>query len=123
METPVILLDKQGKLKTALEQTESNFPFPGYQWIEDRFWIWIHYALAKIGRGEYTEACDFLGFLRMIVPGPLLHIKNGNLPRGVRKVESQLPPHDLERLKATLPPYSRASLPESLQAATALTKR
>ena len=115
IETPVILLDKEGELKKALEQTEPKFPYPDYQWIEDRFWIWVHYALLKIGRGEYVEAYDFFGFLRMVVLGPLLHIKNGNLPRGVRKVETQLSAKDFEQLQATLPSYSRASLFESLQ--------
>lgn len=115
IETPVILLDKTGQLKSILEQTEPKFPYPDYQWIEDRFWIWVHYALLKIGRGEYVEAFDFFGFLRMVVFGPLLHIKNGNLPRGVRKVETQLSVQDFEKLKETLPVYSRATLLDSLQ--------
>lgn len=115
IETPVILIDKTGQLKSILEQTEPKFPYPDYQWIEDRFWIWVHYALLKIGRGEYMEAFDFFGFLRMVVFGPLLHIKNGNLPRGVRKVETQLSVQDFEQLKETLPVYSRAALLGSLQ--------
>lgn len=115
IETPVILLDKGGQLKSILEQTEPRFPYPDYQWIEDRFWIWVHYALLKIGRGEYVEAFDFFGFLRMVVLGPLLHIKNGNLPRAVRKVETQLSSNDFAQLRATLPTYSKASLLDSLQ--------
>lgn len=115
IETPVILLDKEGQLNSILQQTEPRFPYPDYQWIEDRFWIWVHYALLKIGRGEYVEAFDFFGFLRMVVFGPLLHIKNNNLPRGVRKVETQLPKDDFERLHATLPAYSKAALLNSLQ--------
>lgn len=115
IETPVILLDKEGQLKSILEQTESKFPYPDYQWIEDRFWIWVHYALLKIGRGEYVEAFDFFGFLRMVVFGPLLHIKNENLPRGVRKVETQLASEDFEQLHKTLPTYSRTALLDSLQ--------
>jgi len=115
IETPVILLDKAGQLKSILEQTEPKFPYPDYQWIEDRFWIWVHYALLKIGRGEYVEAFDFFSFLRMVVFGPLLHIKNENLPRGVRKVETQLSTKDFEQLKSTLPTYSKAALLLSLQ--------
>jgi hypothetical protein len=90
VETPFILLDKNGLLQQAIQDSEAQFPYPDYQWIEDRFWTWVHYALLKIGRGEYLEALDFLGFLRMVVLGSLLHIKNGNLPRGVRKVEMEL---------------------------------
>jgi predicted nucleotidyltransferase len=122
VETPVILLDKGGQLKNILEQTESKFPYPDYQWIEDRFWIWVHYALLKIGRGEYVEAFDFFSFLRMVVFGPLLHIKNENLPRGVRKVETQLATQDFEQLHKTLPTYSRTALLDSLQHSVSLYK-
>ncbi|WP_286862331.1 MULTISPECIES: hypothetical protein [Sphingobacterium] len=73
-----------------IDTTKAQFPVPDFQWIEDRFWTWMHYGLTKIGRGEYMEALDFMAYLRMAVFGPLLHIKNNNLPRGVRKVETTL---------------------------------
>jgi len=120
VETPVILLDKEDQLKTALANSAHAFPYPDYQWIEDRFWTWIHYALLKIGRGEYLEAFDFFGFLRMIVLGPLLHIKNSNLPRGVRKVETALHQADLQHLLGTLPAYDAPALLKSLRNAVAL---
>ncbi|MBC3542050.1 nucleotidyltransferase domain-containing protein [Rufibacter sediminis] len=120
VETPILLLDTDGQLQDALNNSTAKYPYPDYQWIEDRFWIWVHYALVKIGRGEYLEAFDFLGFLRMVVFGPLLHIKNGNLPRGVRKVERELNPEDLAQLKQTIPVYERQALLDSLQHAVAL---
>ncbi len=76
--------------------------------------------MLKIGRGEYLEAFDFSGFLRMVVFGPLLHIKNNNLPRGVRKVETELSDDDLDRLKQTIPDYNRQSLLDSLRNAVSL---
>lgn len=115
VETPHILLDKNDQLKQVFEESEAHFPYPDYQWIEDRFWIWVHYVLLKIGRGEYMEAVDFFGFMRMTVFGPLLHIKNGNQPRGVRKVETELEAVDFENLKSTLPEYSRESTLEALK--------
>ncbi|MBC6994659.1 aminoglycoside 6-adenylyltransferase [Neolewinella lacunae] len=114
VETPVLLLDKEGQLANTLQSSQARFPYPSYQWIEDRFWTWIHYALTKIGRGEYVEAVDFFAFLRMLVLGPLLHIKNGNLPRGVRKVEKEVAPEDLAQLKLTIPTCERKSLLDSL---------
>lgn len=120
IETPMLLLDKQGLLQNAINHSEAKFPYPDYQWIEDRFWTWIHYALLKIGRGEYFEAYDFMGFLRMVVFGPLLQIKNGQLPRGVRKVETDLSPEDLAKLKSTIPTYDKQSLIESLRFAVLL---
>lgn len=120
VETPVVLLDKDGQLQAVIAKTTASFPRPEYQWIEDRFWTWTHYALLKIGRGEYLEALDFFGFLRMVVLGPLLHIKNENLPRGVRKVETELGEDDLRDLKRTIPAYDRQSLLDSLRSTVSL---
>jgi predicted nucleotidyltransferase len=122
IETPTILLDKDSRLQQALENSTPKFPYPDYQWIEDRFWTWIHYALLKIGRGEYLEAYDFFGFLRMVVFGPLLHIKNENQPRGVRKVETALQAHDLKRLLETIPSFDATGLLRSLRSSIKLYK-
>lgn len=120
IETPTLLIDKDGQLEKAIVNSQAKFPYPDYQWIEDRFWTWIHYALLKIGRGEYLEAYDFMGFLRMVVFGPLLHIKNNQLPRGVRKVETNLESEDLAKLKLTIPTYGKQSLLDSLRNAVSL---
>ncbi len=122
VETPTILLDKGNQLKSVIDNTTSIFPYPDYQWVEDRFWIWIHYALLKIGRGEYLETFDFLGSVRTIILGPLLHIKNGNLPRGVRKVETQLESNDFDKLKGTIPEYNKQSLLNCLRNSVSLYK-
>ena len=123
VETPIILLDKTGQLQSAIDNSKAKFPYPDYQWIEDRFWTWVHYALLKIGRGEYFEAYDFFSFLRMTVIGPMLHIKNGNLPRGVRKVETELKPQDLEDLKSTIPKYDRKWLLDALRNSVSLYRK
>jgi hypothetical protein len=115
VEDPVILFDRDNQLQNVLDNTLADFPKPGHQWIEDRFWTWVHYALLKIGRGEYLEALDFLAFLRTTVFGPLLHIKNQKLPRGVRKVETGLPQEDLEKLLHTVPTYNRGAILYSLR--------
>jgi hypothetical protein len=39
-----------------------------------------------------------------------LHLRNGNLPRGVRKVETQIQPGDLDQLKLTLATHDKPSL-------------
>lgn len=123
IETPMLLIDKDQQLESAINNSQAKFPYPDYQWIEDRFWTWTHYALLKIGRGEYFEAYDFMGFLRMVVLGPLLHIKNNNLPRGVRKVETAIESEDLLKLKRTIPTYQKQSLLDSLRNAVLLYKQ
>jgi hypothetical protein len=110
VENPVLLFDRNGSLQQIIDSTSYQFPHPDHQWIEDRFWTWVHYALLKIGRGEYMEAHDFLAFLRMVVFGPLLHIKNNNLPRGVRKVETTIAAEDFNQLQQTLAVNNKTSL-------------
>jgi predicted nucleotidyltransferase len=114
VEDPVILLDTDDLLLSSIESTVSEFPRPDFQWIEDRFWTWVHYCLTKIGRGEYFEALDFLASLRGIVFGPLLHLKNNNEPRGLRRVESKLSPDDFAMLEQTLGSNSKESLMKAL---------
>lgn len=116
VEDPVILYDANQHLKNILSQTEAKYPFPDYQWIEDRFWVWIHYAATKIGRGELFEVLDFLSAIRIMVLGPLLHIKNGNLPRGVRKLEMNVAPDDLHKLIQTAAAYEQNSIIKALEA-------
>ncbi len=120
VEDPVIVYDPKKQLEKVLAGSEARFPPPDHQWIEDRFWTWVHYACLKTGRGELMEAVDFLAYLRMIVLGPLLLQKNGYLPRGVRKVETLLPAADLDRLKATIAAHDRESVIEALETAAAL---
>jgi hypothetical protein len=110
VEDPVILWDTDGKLQQVLDRTEGKFPYPDFQLMEDRFWVWTHYVLGKIARGEYLEAFDSLSIFRMMIFGPLLHIKNGNLPKGVRKVETLLADNDLMGLQSTIATYDRQSL-------------
>ena len=123
VETPVLLLDRDDQLKKALAESTSKFPTPDFQWIEDRFWVWVHYGAVKIMRGEYFEAYDFFAALRMMVLGPLLHMKNGQLPRGVRKAETSFTRNDLNDLKLTLPNYNKQSLIGCLKNSVALYRK
>lgn len=114
VEDPVILFERDNRLSTLIKNTKAKWPEPDLQWIEDRFWTWVHYACLKIGRGELMEACDFLAFLRQTVLSPLLQIKNNRRARGVRKVEKELSPADLENLKITFAEYKRKSIIKAL---------
>ncbi len=123
VEDPVILHDTNDRLKKIIQQAPFKFPYPDYQWIEDRIWIWVHYALLKIGRGEFMEALDFFGFMRMQVLGPLAQIKNGNLPRGVRKAETLLSSAEVGALTRTIPAYNRQSLLSALEECVAFYRK
>jgi predicted nucleotidyltransferase len=102
VENPVVFFERNNVLSKIINSTTSAWPALDYQWIEDRFWTWIHYAALKIGRGELFEALDFLGAVRGMVIAPLLQVKNKRLPRGVRKVEINLEKNDLANLIDTV---------------------
>ncbi len=114
VENPVVLFEREDQLTNIINSTKAEWPQPNYQWIEDRFWTWVHYACLKIGRGELMEAFDFLSFLRMTVLSPLLQVKNNKQARGLRRVETQLSLSDLENLKITIAQYNRASIIKAL---------
>ncbi len=116
VDEPVVLWEREGRLSRVLQEGEARYPAPDLQWIEDRFWVWIHYAAVKIGRGELFEAMDFLAFLRFQVFGPLVLLEAGAQPSGVRRVES-VAPHRAEELQATVARYERESCIRSLNAA------
>lgn len=114
-----VLWEREGRVTQALQAGEASFPSPDLQWIEDRFWVWIHYGATKVGRGELFEAVDFLAFLRAQVLGPLILLEAGAPPSGVRRVEMVAASRAAE-LRATLAPYDRAECVRSLYAAADL---
>ena len=122
VENPSILFERDNALSNVLKTTKAEWPLLDYQWIEDRFWTWVHYACLKIGRGELLEAFDFLSFLRMTVLSPLLQVKNKKLPRGLRRVETELTLSDLENLKITIAHYDKASIITALDNAVSVYK-
>lgn len=117
VEDPVVLWERNGALTAVIQQTTAHYPDFDFQWAEDRFWIWAHYAALKIGRGEYVEALDFLSFVRGTVLGPMLHLKNGNLPRGVRRIETSIDADDFAALNKTITLPGRDALLNSTEAA------
>ncbi|MFC9944017.1 hypothetical protein [Streptomyces pratensis] len=90
-ENPEILWDRSGLLSGALAQHPPFTPAFDLQWIEDRFWIWVHYGATKLGRGELFETISFLTYLRETVLDPLAARRVGAIPRGVRHLEAIAP--------------------------------
>ncbi|MCB9207844.1 MAG: aminoglycoside 6-adenylyltransferase [Ignavibacteriales bacterium] len=115
VENPIVVWERENILTEIINNSEPKFPYPDFQWIEDRFWIWVHYVSTKLGRGELFEMLDGLNFLNTNVIAPLLQIKNGNLPKGFRRFEKLICANDLLRMKNALPSYDRNSLIKSFE--------
>ncbi len=108
-----------GALRSALSTAKAEYPQPRVQWIEDRFWVWVHYIAVKIDRGELFEAIDGLGFVRARVLGPLVLFQAGVRPNGARRVEQSVPAR-VPPLRSTLALHDHESCRNALVATVAL---
>lgn len=119
VEEPVVLWDRSGAVRAGLAAGAASYPHPDLQWIEDRFWIWIHYTATKIGRGELLETCDALAILRSKVLGPLALRVAGARPSGVRRLET-LAPRFAGAIQATVATCDSADCVRALRATIAV---
>ncbi len=122
IENPLVLWERGTEISEVLRRTQPLHPDLDPQWIEDRFWIWVHYGATKLGRGELFELVDILNFIRSTVLGPLILAQNGQLPRGVRRLEQHVPAAIAE-LEETVPMHSSESCYRSLQASIRIYRR
>lgn len=86
-----VLWERGSMLSDVFATKVPQYPQPDPQWIEDRMWIWVHYAATKIARGEYFETLEFISFLRFSALSPLALKQAGLTPSGVRTIEKRLP--------------------------------
>lgn len=88
VEQPKILWARnRAQMENVLEEAFVRWPEHEPQWFEDRFWVWAHYAVTKVRRGECFEALGMLAHLREHVLGPMLHRHSGRPQRGVRRLD------------------------------------
>jgi hypothetical protein len=106
VDDPSVVWERDGRMSAAITAVPANPPSLDLQWIEDRFWVWIHYTATKLGRGELYDAIAAIGFLREVVLGPLACHLAGVTPRGVRHLETIAPEAALA-LRATVTDYDR----------------
>lgn len=91
VEDGVVLWQRGDVVDRAHAESAAHWPAPDPQWIEDRFWVWVHYVAVKIGRGELFEAIDGLGMLRSAAIAPLATLGRTARPAGVRRLETLAP--------------------------------
>jgi predicted nucleotidyltransferase len=119
VEDPTVLWDRDGALRSAMSRSTAEYPPPRLQWIEDRFWVWVHYIAVKINRGELFEAIDGLAFVRAKVLGSLALLQAGARPSGMRRVEQRVPER-VSALRSTLSRHDRTSCRDALVATVEL---
>ncbi|QSQ21892.1 nucleotidyltransferase domain-containing protein [Pyxidicoccus parkwayensis] len=120
IEDPRVLWERDGALTRRISETSAT-PLPPLipQWLEDRFWVWIHYGVDKARRGELFECLDMLAYLRSQVLAPLVGAAEGHVIRGVRRAELEAPGW-IPALAATVARATRMDCGRALHAAVAL---
>lgn len=119
VEDPALLFDRDGRAAAALGTDLAVYPAPDPQWIEDRFWVWLHYGASKIARGELFEALAMIAFLRQSVLGPLALRRAGARPSGVRRIET-VDAEFATRLQASVAAFSRDDCKRALRSCAML---
>jgi hypothetical protein len=114
-----VLWERDGALAQAMAAAPAVWPTPRLQWMEDRFWTWVHYVAAKLGRGELFEVIETLSFLRRVVLGPLAAMADGGRAYGSRRLE-RTAPSSLDALRRTVPAHDAASCAAAVGEAVAL---
>lgn len=113
IENPTIEWELDQVLTQIIASTTPRQLAPNYQWIEDRFWTWVHYGAVKIARGEIFESIGVLDFLRSAVIAPMaMDLQKGPV-RGMRRIEQYLPDF-AQRLEKTIPVYNAKSCVQAL---------
>jgi predicted nucleotidyltransferase len=105
VENPIVLWEREAFVSSQVYLEPADFPRPNHEWIEKRFWVWVHYTATKIARGELFEALEAIAFLRGHVLGPIILEKHGARPQGLRQLETHASQGDLKQLRATLTKY------------------
>jgi hypothetical protein len=119
VEDPVVLWARDASVASGLAAGRASYPRPDLQWIEDRFWIWVHYAATKIGRGELFEALGSGAFVRSRVLGPLALDIAGARPDGVRRLE-QTDTADAAAMRQTVAAYDARDIVRAVSASVDL---
>jgi len=101
VEDGVVLWQRDETVDRIRQESTPAWPQPDPQWIEDRFWVWVHYTAVKIARGELFEAIEAIGALRSVAIAPLATLGRTARPAGVRRLET-LAPELVPELRATV---------------------
>ncbi|MFC5262685.1 aminoglycoside 6-adenylyltransferase [Kribbella qitaiheensis] len=119
VEDGLVLWDRDSSVQARLKQRSATWPRTDPQWIEDRFWVWVHYVTVKIGRGELFEAVDALADMRGSALAPLVIGDRVAKPSGVRRIE-QIAPEHVPALRETVAMPDRADCLRALWATVRL---
>ncbi len=102
VEDGAVLWQRNDSVDQVLAASAAQWPQPDPQWIEDRFWVWVHYTAVKIARGELFEALGALSAVRSAAIAPLAVRGRTPKPSGVRRQLETLAPELVPEFSETV---------------------
>ena len=122
VEDGVVLWQRDDSVDRAYSTSQPSWPQVDPQWIEDRFWVWVHYTAVKIARGELFEAVEALAAIRSAAIAPLATLGRTSKPARVRRLET-LAPELVPELRATVAIADRDDCLRALNASAELYRK
>lgn len=123
IENPEVLYEVDEQLSDIIKNTSPKEAYiVDYQWVEDRFWTWVHYCAVKIARGELFASRAFIDYLGEGVLSPMAKQLEGIDARGFRRIESQLPEFSKE-LQIILSSHNQKDYLKALLGAVSLYRK
>lgn len=117
VERPAVLFARDpAHTEALLDAAVIAWPSAAPEWFEQRAWVWLHYGVTKLARGELFEAVGILAFFREQVLGPMLHRRAGRPQRAVRRMEL-MDSQASEQLARTVATHDAVSIRAALLAA------
>ena len=119
LHAPQILWDRDETLAKELAKHRDVTPPLDLQWMEDRFWLWLHGAAEALRQGAIFEALHQMSCLRTRILAPLL-LKKQALPSDALLALDTAGGDEISSLRATVPLYDARSCELSLREAAKL---
>ena len=117
---PSVLWDREDQLRLALSARRDPATSLDLQWMEDRFWLWLHSAATALKEGAVFEAHHLMSCMRSRILAPLVLKKEGLSPAGGLHELEKTDGENLSSLRATVPLYDARSCEISLREAAKL---
>jgi hypothetical protein len=119
LHNPKVLWERDGALTNELAKYRDQVPPIDLQWMEDRFWLWMHSAATALKEGAVFEALHQMSCLRTRILAPMLLRKQAQPIDALKRLE-QAGGEELSSLRATVPLYDARSCELSLREAAKL---
>ncbi|MGL4589174.1 MAG: hypothetical protein ACRCUP_02960 [Mycoplasmatales bacterium] len=108
-----LLFDKTKQVdQKIINQKTCEVQTIDWNFVNQKFYKWIHFGIVKLARGEIHEAISCLNMIWSEIIANYYYIERGILPRGMRRIE-QIQPELAVKLSEIMPSYELEAVYDS----------